>query len=226
MLRWAIRLMESTGYGGIVLLMLLENVFPPIPSEVILPLAGLTAARGQLWLPGVILAATVGSLLGALSLYYLGKRFGAQRLEDFAERHGAWLAVSGDDIKRAMQWFHQHGIAIILIGRVIPGVRSLISIPAGVCGMALPQFLLYSAIGTVVWTAVLTYLGSMLGENYHTVAEYVGPASTAVFIVIIAAFVIRAIRQKWSHTKGQSPSSREPTSGTISKSPLQSPSQK
>lgn len=203
MLRWIVRLMESGGYGGIVLLMVLENVFPPIPSEIILPLAGFTAARGQLWLPAVILAGTVGSLIGAVSLYYLGKRYGAQRLQHLADCHGAWLAVSGDDVKLAMQWFHRHGVVIILVGRVIPGVRSLISIPAGVCGMALPQFLLYSAIGTVIWTTVLAYLGVLLGENFHAVAEYVGPLSSVIMIIVVATFVIRVIRRTWGQQRDQ-----------------------
>lgn len=188
--------MESAGYGGIVFLMMLENVFPPIPSEVILPLAGFTAARGQLSLPGVILAGTVGSLLGAIPLYYLGRRFGVGRLERLADRHGAWLAVSGADVKRTMEWFHRHGAVSILVGRVIPGVRSLISIPAGVCGMALPQFLIYSAIGTALWTTLLAYLGSLLGENYHRVAEYVGPVSSVVFAVLIGTFLLRLIRRR------------------------------
>ena len=197
MLRWIVRILESAGYGGIVILMVVENIFPPIPSEVILPLAGFTAARGQLSLPGVIIAGTLGSMIGAVSLYYLGKRFGVMRLQEFADRHGTWLAISGKDVTNAMRWFHRHGVTIILIGRMIPGVRSLISIPAGVCGMPLPQFLLYSAIGTAIWTTVLAYLGSLLGENYHVVADYVGPISTVIFAAIIGAFGIHVIRRKW-----------------------------
>ena len=131
--------------------MLIDNVFPPIPSEVIMPLAGFAAARGQLSLIGVFLAGTAGSLSGALVWYGVGRWVGRERLKRFAARHGRWLTLSPAEIDRAGGWFARRGGITVLVGRVIPGVRSLISVPAGVAGMPLTPFLVYSAVGTIVW---------------------------------------------------------------------------
>ncbi|MEZ0266113.1 MAG: DedA family protein, partial [Phycisphaerae bacterium] len=159
---WATSLIDSMGYVGIVFLMFLENVFPPIPSEVIMPAAGFTAARGQLNLYGVIAAGALGSVLGAIPLYYLGYFIGESRLKRWAARHGHWLAVSEEDVGKADAWFNKHCGKAVLIGRLVPGIRSLISIPAGVNRMSLPTFLLYTAIGSTVWSAVLAVLGKLL----------------------------------------------------------------
>jgi CheY-like chemotaxis protein len=130
MATWVMHTISGTSYWGIVLLMVVENVFPPIPSEVIMPLAGFMATQGQLSLLGVILAGTLGSVLGAVPLYYLGRRIGDERLKAFADRHGRWLTVSRHDLDHAKQWFDRHGRMAVLFCRLVPGVRSLISIPA------------------------------------------------------------------------------------------------
>jgi membrane protein YqaA with SNARE-associated domain len=137
---WIVTAIERTGYLGVFLLMLIDNVFPPIPSEVIMPLAGFAAARGQLSLIGVFLAGTAGSLSGALVWYGVGRWLGRERLRRFATRHGRWLTLSPAEVDRASAWFARRGGLSVLIGRVIPGVRSLISVPAGVAGMPLTPF--------------------------------------------------------------------------------------
>jgi membrane protein DedA with SNARE-associated domain len=180
MIAWIERTMESFGYAGIVVLMFLENVFPPIPSELIMPLAGFTAARGDLSFAGVIVAGTLGSVLGALPFYYLGRFVGEARLRRLADRYGRWLTVSGKDIERATGWFIRHGSITVFVGRLVPGVRSLISIPAGLVGMNLIPFLLYTTFGAALWVTALTSAGWLLGANYERVESYVGPVSYLV----------------------------------------------
>jgi len=154
MVQWIENLMTSLGYLGIVLLMFVENVFPPIPSELIMPLAGFTASRGDLNLALVILAGTVGSVLGALPLYFLGRLVGEERLVAWADRYGKWLTVRGKEIRKADDWFDRHGHKTVLFGRLVPGVRSLLSIPAGLSEMPMPKFLLYTSIGPTYFSTV------------------------------------------------------------------------
>lgn len=193
MLEWIKNLMNTLGYPGIVLLMFLENVFPPIPSEFIMPLAGYTAARGDLNFVGVVIAGMLGSVLGALPLYYLGKWLGEERLKQLADKYGKWLTVSGEDIAKADDWFDRHGHKAVFFARLVPGVRSLISIPAGISSMNLLQFLLYSALGTGIWAGVLAYLGRLLGENYEVVNTYLGP----ITYVVIGGLVLAAAYWVW-----------------------------
>lgn len=193
MLDWIQRTMEALGYPGIVLLMFVENVFPPLPSELIMPLAGFTASRGELSFVGVVLAGMAGSVLGALPLYSLGRGMGEERLKSWADRHGKWLAVSGDDIGKAKGWFDRHGGKAVLFCRLVPGVRSLISLPAGFAEMCLATFLLYSALGTGLWAALLAYLGRLLGENYGRVERYLGPAA----YVVLGSLAVAGIGWVW-----------------------------
>lgn len=140
MTRWIISIIESGGYIGIAFLLFIEDVFPPIPSEFILPLCGYLAAQGKFGLFGVVAAGTLGSILGAIPLYYLGYRLGEERLQKFAARYGKWLTVGPRDIERADRWFNKHGMWAIFFCRLIPGFRSIISIPAGVNRMNLLSF--------------------------------------------------------------------------------------
>jgi membrane protein DedA with SNARE-associated domain len=201
---WIVGVIESSGYLGIALLMFLENVFPPIPSELIMPLGGFTAQQGEMSLPLVILAGTIGSVLGQLPLYYLGYFLGKRRLMHLADRYGKWLTVSGKDIEKSSAWFGRHGSKAILIGRLVPGVRSLISIPAGICGMNLPKFLLYSALGMGVWAGVLAYLGHLLGKNYEKVERFMGPITYVVLGVIVIGGIVWVIRRKRRGADGNS----------------------
>jgi membrane protein DedA with SNARE-associated domain len=189
-------IISSTRYFGLVLLMFVENIFPPIPSEFIMPLAGYMVTQGKLSLLGVIIAGMVGSVLGALPLYYLGRKVGEERLKEFADRHGRWLTLSRGDLERAQQWFDRHGGAAVLFCRLVPGIRSLISSPAGVDGMNPASFLAYTAVGTALWTALLASLGYFLGESFGKVGEYLDPVSWVVLGGIVIIYFVRVVRHK------------------------------
>jgi membrane protein DedA with SNARE-associated domain len=190
---WVIRTIQSSGYLGIVALMVLENVFPPIPSEVIVPLAGFLVAQGELSLLGVIVAGTAGSVLGALPLYYAGVFLGEERLKQFADKHGRWLTVSRQDLAKAKRWFDDHGALAVIICRLVPGIRSLISIPAGIARMPLLSFLCFTALGTGLWTALLAYAGYLLGENFNDVKDYLNPISYVVLAAILLVYAKRLL---------------------------------
>jgi membrane protein DedA with SNARE-associated domain len=193
---WIVNTIDSLGYAGLALLMFLENVFPPIPSELIMPLGGFVASEGKLSLWPVIIAGTIGSVIGQLPLYYLGHFLGKARLMRLADRYGKWLTVSGHDIETASKWFNRRGSTAVLVCRLVPGVRSLISIPAGICGMNLTKFLMFSAIGMGVWAAVLAYLGHALGKNYEKVGHYMGPASKVVLGLLLVGFIAWIVVRK------------------------------
>jgi membrane protein DedA with SNARE-associated domain len=200
MATWVISTISATAYWGIVFLMVIENVFPPIPSEVIMPLAGFMATQDRLALLGVILAGTLGSVLGALPLYYLGRKIGEERLKRLADRHGRWLTVSREDLDKAKAWFDRHGGMAVLLCRLVPGIRSLISIPAGIQGMPLAAFLLFTTIGAGLWTALLTLTGYWLGANFRQVEAYLDPVSYVVLASIIVLYVWRVMTHKGQPT--------------------------
>ncbi|MBD2307736.1 DedA family protein [Chroococcidiopsis sp. FACHB-1243] len=204
MLNWITNIISSLSYWGIALLMLLENILPPIPSEVIMPLAGFTAQKGQLNLLFVILAGTVGSILGALPWYYIGKQVGERRLRQWVDRHGKWLTLSGEDIDKSQQWFNKYGGAVVFFGRLIPGVRTPISIPAGFEEMPLFAFLLYSTVGTLLWVGLLSYAGFVLGQNYQLVKKFLTPISIVVAVVlalVLGVWIFRRRQKKHSSKK-------------------------
>ncbi|MDY0961276.1 MULTISPECIES: DedA family protein [Massilia] len=183
--------MQSGGYLAVFALMALENIFPPIPSELIMPFAGFVAARGDLNVIGVLIAGTAGSVAGALPWYYAGKVYGKERLEKFADKHARWLTVTHGDIEHAMESFEKHGRKVVLFGRLIPAIRTLISVPAGLAGMPMGQFLLYSTVGSLVWTGILTGAGYMLESQYERVAHYVDPVSKAILIGLFGWYLYR-----------------------------------
>lgn len=191
MFEWIVGLVETSGYTGIALLMLLENVFPPIPSEMIMPLGGFVAARGDLNAVVVVLAGTLGSLLGAIPWYAAGRWLGENRLKAVAARHGYWLTIDADDVGKAMRWFDRHGRRTVLFGRLIPAVRTLISAPAGVARMPLVPFLLYSGLGTLAWTAALTGAGFLLEAQYRMVSGYLDAASKIILGLIAVLYLFR-----------------------------------
>lgn len=189
-------IVERSGYLGIFLLMLAENVFPPIPSELIMPLAGFVAAEGGLHLAAVIAAGTAGSVAGALPWYYAGMLFGRERIERLAARHGRWLTVSPADVGTASAWFARHGAAVVFFGRLVPAIRTLISVPAGVVRMPLLPFLAYSTIGSLIWTSLLALAGYLLQAQYAQVEHYVEPVSKGVLVLVLAVYVYRFVRFK------------------------------
>lgn len=181
----------KTGYLGIFLLMVAENIFPPIPSEMIMPFAGYVAAEGTLSLPIVVLAGALGSLAGVWVWYELARWLGAERLRILAARHGRWLTLSPADLDRADVWFDAHAGKMVLLGRLIPGIRTLISIPAGVFGMSRLAFLAYSALGTAIWAAALAFAGYHLRADFGDVGAYVDPVSTAVMVILVGTYLYR-----------------------------------
>ena len=187
---------EGAGYAGIIALMFLENLFPPIPSEVIMPLAGFQAAKGETSLPLVIASGTLGSVLGAIFWYYVGRWIGVERLKAFAARHGRLLTVSPRDIDKVDQAFDRHSGAAILIGRMVPAIRTLISVPAGMFEMTLPRFILFTTIGSALWTGLLASAGYGLESEYEKIAGYLDPATWAILGSIILFYLYRVIRWK------------------------------
>jgi membrane protein DedA with SNARE-associated domain len=199
MFDWITGFVQSAGYFGIVLLMFAENVFPPIPSEVIMPLAGFTAAKGELNIYGVIASGTLGTIIGALAWYYVGLRLGIKRIKSLARRHGRWLTLDEDDIDKARSWFDRHGKMALVIGHLIPAVRTLISVPAGVARMNLVTFLVASTAGTVLWTALLAAAGYLLESQYHRVEGYANIGTNIVLGLMVAVYVYRVVTWPRTH---------------------------
>ncbi|MBL4834762.1 MAG: DedA family protein [Pseudomonas sp.] len=189
-------IVSSTGYIGVFFLMLLENIFPPIPSELIMPLAGFSAAKGELNFFGVVAAGTAGSVVGALPWYYAGAKLGQDRLMHFAEKHGYWLTMCPEDIEKADDWFSRHGKAAVFFGRLLPTVRTLISVPAGLARMPMVAFIAYSTVGSLIWTALLALGGYVLESQYDKVSDYLDPLSIAVIALIVIAYLYRLVRLK------------------------------
>jgi membrane protein DedA with SNARE-associated domain len=191
---WATSVIERLGYGGVALLIALESIFPPIPSEVILPLSGYLAAQGQFWLPAVILAATAGSVAGALVLYGLAAWLGEDRVRGILDRHGKLIHLSGKDLDQADGWFDRHGAKAVMLGRLAPIVRSLISVPAGLRRMPLPRFVLYTSIGSTVWNGALIGIGWILGDRWDQVNRYATFVELG-FLVLVVAGIAWAVRR-------------------------------
>ncbi|WP_134496665.1 DedA family protein [Microvirga pakistanensis] len=191
MFDWITGLIETSGYLGIALLMFAENVFPPIPSELIMPLAGFTAARGDLNFALVILAGTLGSVAGTLLWYVAGRLVTLERLKVFAARHGRWLTLSPEELERAQAFFLRHCGKAVLLGRLAPAIRTVVSVPAGIVRMGLPKFLLYSTLGTILWNTLLAGAGYMLEAQYQMVAQWMNPVTNTVLLVALAIYFYR-----------------------------------
>lgn len=186
--------METLGYPGIAIIVFLENLFPPIPSEVILPFSGFMTTTGTVHLVGVTVASTTGSLLGAIALYALGGWFGRERIYRFVERYQRYLGVNPEQVSRAENWFERYGSRTVFLCRMIPILRSLISIPAGLVRMNILRFSVYTVCGSLIWNTVLISLGALLGVSWPLVAVWVGHLQTGIGIVIIAVAVVLFVR--------------------------------
>jgi membrane protein DedA with SNARE-associated domain len=191
MSEWIVRLIEQSGYLGVAFLMFLETVFPPIPSEVIMPLAGVAAAESKLTLGGAIAAGTAGAMLGNIVWYLAARALGHDRLKPFVHRFGKWLTISWDDVERAHRWFDAHGIGFVLFGRLIPTIRSLVSIPAGLLDMRFRNFVIASAVGTAAWTTVLAAAGFILRDRFHDIDRVIGPLSNGVVVALVLIYIWR-----------------------------------
>ncbi len=207
MAEWIFGIIDSLGAIGVGLLILLENVVPPIPSEVILPLAGYRASTGAFNVVAVWIAATLGALLGALILYGLGAWLGYERLHRLAG-HRWFILASQKDIDRGDQLFDTHGGKIVLLARCVPLVRSIVSVPAGLSGMPILRFSLFTAIGSGIWNAVFIGLGWFLGENWDQVEQYLGPISYVVVGLLLVGLVVLIVRRRRTQAAGRHRSTR------------------
>lgn len=181
---------EQLGYVGVALLVVAENVFPPIPSEIVLPFAGFVAQRGSESVVIMILAATVGSVGGALIMYWIAAVIGDERLHAFTRRFGKWVQIREADLNRAEEWFDRHATSAVLLGRCVPLIRSVVSIPAGFRRMKLVPYIAYTFAGSLVWNILLIGAGALLGDNWERVGSYVGIFQWVV-IVLVAVAVVR-----------------------------------
>jgi len=187
---WIIEMMNSYGYIGILLLIALENIFPPIPSEVILTFSGFLTTTSDATITGVIIFSTIGSVVGAIILYGIGLLLNVHRLEKIVDRWGHILRLTRKDIRKADAWFHKFGIWAVLVGRLVPLVRSLISIPAGMAHMNFGVFLLFTTIGSLIWNSILVNVGAALGSSWSTVVGYMDTYSNIVVIILGALFLL------------------------------------
>ena len=192
---WVQDVIEHFGYLGVALLVVLENVFPPIPSEIVLPFAGFVAQQGSDSVVLMILAATVGSVIGALIMYWIAAIIGDERLHTFTRKFGKWVQIREADLTRAEEWFDRHAMSAVLVGRCVPLIQSVVSIPAGFRRMKLIPYIAYTFLGSLVWNILLVGAGALLGENWERVGSYVGVFQWIV-IALVAVVVVRFL---WTH---------------------------
>lgn len=183
---WVTDVIDKLGYLGVALLVILENVFPPIPSEIVLPFAGFVARDGRATLPGMILAATIGSILGAWLLYGIAAWIGPDRVRAFVVRYGGWFRLTEKDLDKTEAFFDRHATVAVLIGRCVPLIRSLVSVPAGFRRMSFATFTLYTALGSLVWNGALIGAGYVLRDNWEDVEPILGWFQYVVIAVILA----------------------------------------
>lgn len=184
-------LIARGGYAGIVLLMALENIVPPIPSEVIMGLGGMAVARGRMALVPLVLWGTAGTTIGNLFWYALGRGIGYQRFRPFVARHGRWLTLEWRDVERLHRFFVRHGGWVIFVFRFMPAFRTIVSLPAGMTRMPLARFVLWTFAGSLIWNAMLACAGLYLGSRFRVLDEYVGPAAIALTAAMLGAYLWR-----------------------------------
>jgi membrane protein DedA with SNARE-associated domain len=189
---------RALGPFGVALLMLAENVFPPVPSEVIMPLAGYLASRGEMSFVLAVLGGTAGSLAGATFWFIVGARIDRDRLRTWIRNHGAFLAMTEEDLDRADAWFARRGAGSVFVGRLVPVVRTLISVPAGVARMPAAKFALYTFLGTGIWTLALAAGGWLLGRQFRQIEHYLGIITWIVLALVAALYIVRVVRLKRS----------------------------
>ena len=186
-----IEIVNKFGYLGIILLIAIENIFPPIPSEVILTFGGFATIISEITVLGTVIAATIGSITGAILLYYIGRILNEERINKVIDsKLGRILGLKKDDIHKAFTWFDKRGKSAVFIGRFIPIVRSLVSIPAGMAKMAITPFLLLTTVGSLIWNTVLISLGRIAGASWARIAEYIGGYSDIIFGLFIIVFIL------------------------------------
>lgn len=196
---WAETIVDRLGYVGVAFLVAVENIFPPIPSEVVLPLAGFVAGRGDASPALMIVAATVGSVVGAWALYLIAAAIGPLRLHSFVRRYGRWVGVTELDLERAEAWFDRRAAIALSVGRCVPLVRSIVSVPAGFRQVAPVRFTVLTAAGSAVWNSVLILAGAALGDQWEEVSDWVSRFQwlvLAVIVGLVAAYALHRWRRR------------------------------
>lgn len=200
--KWIIHFMEQYGYFGIAWLIFLENVFPPIPSEIILTFGGFMTTKTDLTFVGVVITSTIGSVIGAIALYGIGIWIGENKLYKLVQKYGKFLRVTTEDLTKTFKWFERYGYWTIFFCRFIPLIRSLISIPAGITRMNIWIFIIFTTIGTLLWNIVLIYLGQTVGGNWHVIVNYMDIYSKIIYVLLLLLVIyilfkwLKRIRQK------------------------------
>lgn len=187
---WLIMIINNYGYIGILALIAVENIFPPIPSEIILTFGGFLTTTTSMTFIGVVIAATLGSVLGAILLYLVGATISTETLKRFVAKKGHFLRLTTTDVDRAISWFHKYGVWSVFICRFIPLIRSLISVPAGLTRMRFIPFLFFTLIGTVIWNFILVWLGAYLGVSWNEVVNYVDTYSNVLYSLLAIGGII------------------------------------
>ena len=188
----AVETNQWVGYLAILFAMFLENVIPPIPSELIMPLGGFYVSQGQLDFLPVVLAGLLGTVFGAMPWYGIGRLVNEERIEKWLEKNGRWIGINPKELARSRKWFNRYGASLVFWGRLVPGIRTLISVPAGVELMPIPPFLIWTTAGSLIWTLFLTTTGFYLGDNYSIIEKWINPLST-IFKVVIVLFLSYAL---------------------------------
>ena len=188
----AVETNQLIGYGAILMAMFLENLIPPIPSELIMPLGGFYVSQGQLDFVPVILAGLIGTVIGALPWYGIGRLVNEERLEQWLEKNGRWIGINPQELSRSRKWFNKYGVSLVFWGRLVPGIRTLISVPAGVELMPITPFLIWTSAGSLIWTLFLTITGFYLGDSYRNIEKWISPFSSIfkIIIIIIISFAV------------------------------------
>ncbi len=194
MIEWTEQIFQQFGHAGVFFLMLLENIFPPIPSEIILPLSGFMAAQGTLNPIALLASSTAGAVSGALFWYYIGHKLGEARVEKWIGKHSRWLALSTQDYDKIVSFFNKHSAASVFFARMIPAFRSLISLPAGIFAMGFSKFLIYTTAGTLIWNSTLIFTGYMLQQKYTYISEMIGMAANLIIGGLLLIYVYRLTR--------------------------------
>lgn len=197
---WVENIISTMGYPGLYLVMFLENIFPPIPSEVVLPLAGSLSLTGRFSIGLITLVGMLGSLTGAFAFYGLGKWLGEPNVRKLIERFGKYALLSMDDLDRSLEWFDKYDDWVIFFSRMVPIVRSLISIPAGIASMNFIKFSLFTVLGTALWSFVLSFGGRLLGEQWPLIADFINAYQNIVLVItvvlVVVFFISRLLRKK------------------------------
>ena len=189
----AVETNQLIGYGAILLAMFLENLIPPIPSELIMPLGGFYVSQGQLDFFPVVLAGLIGTVIGAMPWYGIGRLVNEERLQKWLEKNGRWIGINPQDLARSRKWFNKYGVSLVFWGRLIPGIRTLISVPAGVELMPIIPFFIWTSAGSLIWTLFLTITGFYLGDSYEDIEKWISPFSSIFKTILLLLLSIALI---------------------------------